>query len=299
LQLSLAELSRQFGAHSVFVTLTCAGNRRSEHSRVKPVSGVQWQSQAIGNARWTGPRLSDVLRKAGPLPGASHVWFEGLDEVPHEGGIIPFGGSIPLAAAMGDSVAAPGVLLAHQMNDVPLPPDHGFPLRTVVPGYIGARSVKWLGKIIVNDRPSDNHFVATAYKLVTESTDEQWRAAPPLNEYVMNSVTCLPQAGARVKPGLATVRGFALAPGAGRRLVSRVDVSADGGASWVRARLDTPRQAHCWQLWTAGVPVTAATKSLLVRAVDDAGAMQPQTVDWNLKGYMFNGWHETPLQVES
>ena len=89
----------------------------------------------------------------------------------------------------------PGALLATGMNGQPLTPDHGFPLRTVTPGYIGARSVKWLGKIVVSDRPSPNHYVATAYKLVEAGTDEEWATSAPLEEYVMNSVTCIPAAG--------------------------------------------------------------------------------------------------------
>lgn len=296
LELSLKELKEKFGNHSVFATMTCAGNRRSEHSEVKPVSGVQWQSGAIGNARWTGPRLGDVLKAACVQPGAKHVWFEGLDQVERETGVIPFGASVPIAKAMANSKQDLGVLLAHKMNDEPLPPDHGYPLRTVVPGYIGARSVKWLGKIIVSDRPSDNHYVATAYKLVTESTDEQWQAASPLYHYPMNSVICNPAEDGPVEPGRLTVRGYALPPGERGSSLEQVEVSIDDGKSWKVAELTSAANPNCWQLWSVTVNVAADTESILVRATDQRGRTQPEKTPWNLKGYMFNAWHRRQLK---
>ena len=189
-----------------------------------------------------------------------------------------------------------GVLLAHQMNDEPLPPDHGYPLRTVVPGYIGARSVKWLGKIIVSDRPSDNHYVATAYKVVTESTDEQWKAAEPLYHYPMNSVICNPAQDGPVAPGSLTVRGYALPPGERGSSLKKVEVSIDNGKSWQAAELTSAHNPNCWQLWSATVKAAADTESILVRATDQRGQSQPENTPWNLKGYMFNAWHRRRLQ---
>ena len=296
LEFSLDELREKFGNHSVFATLTCAGNRRSEHSAVKEVSGVQWQSGAIGNARWTGPRLGDVLKAACVQAGAKHVWFEGLDEVQRDTGVIPFGASVPLEKAMKNAGNDLGVLLAHKMNDEPLPPDHGFPLRTVVPGFIGARSVKWLGKIIVSDRPSENHYVATAYKLVTESTAEQWQSAAPLYHYPMNSVICNPAENGPVAEGPLTVRGYALPPGQRGSAIEKVEVSVDNGQSWQAATLTTASHPNCWQLWQATVSVSKSTESILVRATDQRGQSQPEKTPWNLKGYMFNAWHRRQLK---
>jgi len=116
LVLSLAELGR-FEQFAVTATLTCAGNRRSEHSRIKPVKGVQWREGAIGNAKWRGVRLSDLLKKAGVRESAKHIWFEGLDTVEEGGKTFSFGGSIPLEKALLDRDAAPGALLATTMND--------------------------------------------------------------------------------------------------------------------------------------------------------------------------------------
>ena len=297
LQLGLDQLQQEFPTQLVTVTMTCAGNRRSEHSLVKPVGGVPWQAGAIGNAEWSGAKLSDVLRKAGVRQGAKHVWFEGLDEVQRPGGVIPFGASIPLEKALHDADSVPGALLAYAMNGETLPPDHGFPLRTVVPGYIGARSVKWLGRIVVRDRPSSNHYVAKAYKLVTDGTDEEWSNAPPIQNFVSNSVTCFPAAGTSVRPGKVTARGYALAAGLEGRTVAKVELSTDGGRVWTQANLVTPARPFCWRLWQTELDVSSETSQLIVRTTDSAGNRQPESVAWNLKGYLFNAWHRTPLRT--
>ncbi|MEK6236854.1 MAG: molybdopterin-dependent oxidoreductase, partial [Planctomycetales bacterium] len=128
LQITLGELKEKFAKRTIVATMTCAGNRRSEHSLVEEVSGVQWSDGAIGNARWGGVVLAELLKKAGVKENAKHVWFEGLDQVKRKGNIIPFGASIPMDKALANSAAMPGTLLAHEMNGQPLLPDHGFPL---------------------------------------------------------------------------------------------------------------------------------------------------------------------------
>ena len=297
LTISLRELRTGFSQRSFVATLTCAGNRRIEHSAVKKVSGVQWQAGAIGNAKWSGVTLSDLLKKAGLKEAAKHVWFEGVDQIKRSSGVIPFGASIPIEKAMSDEGTMPGALVATAMNGQPLPPDHGFPVRTVVPGFIGARSVKWLGKIIVSDQPSPNHYVATAYRLVKESTPENWAAASILYDVPLNAITCLPEQGAMLKGGRVAVSGFALAPASKGQTVRRVEISADGGKHWSDAAFTTPAVPFCWRLWTAKVALKQTTADLIVRATDSAGNVQPQSVPWNLKGYMFNAWHHTRVDV--
>jgi sulfite oxidase len=297
LQLSLAELNCGFQHVSIVATMTCAGNRRSEHSLVKPVKGVPWREGAIGNARWGGVRLSDVLKQAGLRDSAKHVWFEGLDQIERSGGTIPFGGSIPIQKALDDTQAMPGALLTTQMNGKPLTPDHGFPLRLVVPGYIGARSVKWLGRIVVSDRPSPNHYVATAYKLVEQGTKLEWAESGPIYRYPINSVICTPATGGKLQAGKAVVAGYALPPGHAETTIARVEVSANGGRTWTRAKLTSAARQYCWQLWKAEVPVTPRTTELLVKATDSHGHTQPATVDWNLKGYLFNAPHRVQVDV--
>ena len=294
---TVAKLTERFPKYKTTATLTCAGNRREEHSRIKPVKGVPWQAGAIGNAVWDGVRLSDVLRAAEVEAGAKHVWFEGADQIEHNSGVIPFGASIPLEDAMRDTKNIPLPLIATGMNGESLPPDHGYPLRTVVPGVIGARSVKWLRKIIVSDKPSTNHYVATAYKLVTDGADEEWAAAPPLHHFALNSVLCQPARLARFTVGQHAVRGYALPSGLPDHPVSKVQLSTDGGKTWTTARFNSPASPLCWRLWTAKVAITERTREIIVRAADARGNMQPEAVAWNLKGYMFNAWHRTPVEI--
>jgi sulfite oxidase len=291
LSLSLKELSEGFEQQSVVATMTCAGNRRSEHGVVKPVKGVQWREGAIGNAKWSGIRLSDVLKRAGVKAEAKHVWFEGLDEITRSSGVIPFGASIPLEKALADTASSPGALLTTMMNDYPLTGDHGAPLRTVVPGYIGARSVKWLGRVVVSDRPSSNHYVATAYKLVERGDPLEWSEQGPIYRMPLNSAICLPQSGSTRKPGQVSVSGYALPPGSPGATIAKVEVSVDGGDSWLVAKITSPVRENCWVLWQARVPVNVGFNGLAVRATDSNGKTQPKTVDWNLKGYLFNAWH--------
>lgn len=299
MKLSLTQLQDRFRKTSVVATLTCAGNRRREHSQTLKVGGVQWAEGPIGNARWGGVALSEVLKAAGVKENASHVWFDSLDKVVKDDRTFPFGASIPLATAMKDHKAAPGAMLAWEMNGQPLPPDHGYPLRTVVPGYIGARSVKWLGKIIVSDRPSPNHFVATAYKLVTVDTPDEWQQQLPIYRYAVNSAICVPAESAKLKPGRQRLAGYALPNGGGEQRIERVEVSVDGGKKWQRAELTSPGRAFCWQLWQADVDLSAGDHRLMVRAIDTAGNVQPEAIGWNRKGYLFNAWHQVPVQVGS
>lgn len=295
LSISLGELDGMFESTSVVSTMTCAGNRRSEHGLVKPVGGVPWKAGAIGNARWSGVRLSEVLKKAGLKENAKHVWFEGLDEISKGGGIIPFGASIPISKAMTDKEGTPGALLTTKMNDQPLTPDHGAPLRGVVPGYIGARSVKWLGKIVVSDRPSPNHYVATAYKLVREGTPVEWAESGPLYRFPLNSVICSPKPNAKVETGKVAVSGYAYPSGQPGTTIAKVEVSADNGRTWTTAKITSPLRENCWVLWNADTRLASSASELIVRATDSRGDVQPENADWNLKGYMFNGWYHVPI----
>ena len=277
--------------------MTCAGNRRTEFNEEQKVGGVQWGAGAIGNANWSGVSLADVLQQAEVLENAKHVWFEGLDQIKRKDGIIPFGASIPIEKAMVND--GPGsVLLCDQMNGQPLTPDHGYPLRTVVPGYIGARSVKWIGKIIVSDRPSTNHYVATAYKIVRDKTALDWNEAGPIYRFPINAAVCTPQSGSHVAPGQLTIAGYVLPTGVSKSRVRQVSVSIDDGKKWHIAKIQNNQSDFCWSLWNISVNVDSTVKQILVRAQDTSGGFMPARVPWNAKGYLQNSWFRSKLTVD-
>jgi sulfite oxidase len=232
--------------------------------------GIPWGAGAIGNGIWTGARLADVLAAAGVGAGARHVAFSGLDRTVVEGRTEPFAGSIPIEKA-----TAPEVLLAYELNGEALPPEHGFPLRVVVPGYVGARSVKWLDAISVQRDGSTSFFQIRDYALGGE----------PLGEQILNAAIC---------NTAGDVAGYALA-GAGASL-EVVEVSADGGRSWTIAAFDEHGdEPWSWRLWRAEVDLGSGPHELVVRASD--GSEQPTDVAevWNDRGYMNNAWHRVQL----
>lgn len=300
LSLTLDEL-KDLPTTTTMATLTCAGNRRSEYNgpeyeNVPRVGGVQWEGGTIGNATWAGTLLASVLKRAEVKEGAKHVWFEGLDEIPKKGKITGFGGSIPIDKAMLDEGAG-APLLTHTMNGETLTPDHGYPLRMVVPGYIGARSVKWLGKVVVSDRPSPNHYVDTAYKIVKRTRSIDWAESGPIYRFPINGAICTPTAASNVNAGEIELSGYALPTGRSGSAIKEVLLSGDMGKTWTRADLMGESHEFCWQLWKAKVKVTAATKTIMMRASDSSGGFMPARVPWNAKGYLRNSWYRLPIQV--
>jgi len=192
------------------------------------------------------------------------------------------------------------VLLAYEMNGHPLPPHHGFPLRVLVPGYIGARSVKWLGGIVLQDAPSTNYYQARAYKMFpphiqAESAD--WTQGQMLGALPLNSVIFHPSEGELLKAGPISIQGYAVA-GGGHQL-ERVELSSDGGATWTQAMwLEQPRP-WTWCFWEVTMPLGPGTHQLIVRAWDSAGCTQPEDVRqvWNWKGYQNNAWHRVNVVI--
>ncbi len=306
--LTLEDLAQRFERTSVLATLVCAGQRRSELLEVAPVPGeLPWNAEAVSTARWEGWRLSDVLLAAGLREGAAHVASEGHNRVEQNGQRFRFGTSIPLAKAL-----APEVLLADTMNGEPLPREHGAPLRLVVPGYIGARQVKWLRRIEVRDAPSENYYQAKAYRLYPSGQGDEPDPATgfALGEASVNCLICDPSDGARVDGDRITVRGYAY--GGGGRPIVRVEVSVDGGQRWTVARFDdlagdgTPHVAadpfagrFAWRFFSADVTCPAgADIEVVARAWDEAANTQPASTRevWNVKGYMNNAWSRVRLE---
>jgi sulfite oxidase len=284
LDLSSVTLREALPARDVTATLQCAGNRRAGLIAIRDIPDAEpWGPGATGTATWTGVALADVLELAGPLRGAAHVGFSGADLCPEASPAECFGGSIPFEKA-----CRPEVLLAWAMNGEPLPHVHGAPLRVVVPGYIGARSVKWLERIEVRSRPWQGYFQEVAYRLLPEDGVPGPGAGISLGLVALNSDVLSPRDGETVAAGPVEVRGYAFA--GGERSVARVDVSLDGGASWSQAELLDDLGRWAWRHWRITLNLTPGEHEIVVRAWDSSAATQPEdeAALWNPKGYVNN-----------
>jgi sulfite oxidase len=284
LELSFSTLREAFREREVTATLQCAGNRRAGLTAIREIPGeAPWGPGATGTATWRGVALADVLALACPLPHAAHVGFDGADRSPEAKPPQSFGGSIPL-----DKARRPEVLLAWEMNGEPLPPVHGAPLRVIVPGYIGARSIKWLERIEVRSRPWQGYFQHVAYRLLPEDGTPGPGAGMPLGLVALNADVLSPADGATVAAGPLEVRGYAFA--GGERYVARVDVSLDAGASWAQAELLDDLGPWAWRQWRTTLDLAPGDHEILVRAWDSSAATQPEdpAALWNPKGYVNN-----------
>ena len=289
LTLSLSELRERFTTHSLTATMQCAGNRRAGLIAVRDIPGEDpWGPGATSTAEWTGVSLARVLDAAGVRPGAAHVAFSAPDVSQIADPPQPYGGSVGLGKAL-----AGEVLLAWAMNGELLPAMHGAPLRVVVPGYIGARSVKWVERVTVQAEPSGNYFQATAYRLLPAEADP--KAAGPgdglsLGAVPVNADILRPDGRTVLPAGSTEITGYALA--GDDRDIARVDVSADGGRTWVQADLGASAGPWAWRLWRTALDLPAGETVITARAWDTAANVQPEHAEhlWNPKGYINNSW---------
>lgn len=306
-EFSLDDLKTKFPKHSVAATMQCAGNRRDEMTAVKPVKGGSWELGAISNAEWTGVRLSDVLCECGldtrKEVEAKHVVFEGLDSDALTK--QTYGASIPIDVLE----RVPDVLLAYEMNGEELPLDHGYPIRVIAPGIVGARNVKWLGRVMLSQEESTSHWQRRDYKGFCPSVDwdtVDFSTAPAIQELPVISAICSCTPSQNV-PNALHVEGYAWS-GDGKAIV-RVDVSADGGRTWTAATLrrkledseiehtDSPRnRTYDWTRWYIDIPTSTDHAEVVCKAVDSAYNTQPERVEsiWNLRGVLNNAWHRVP-----
>jgi sulfite oxidase len=293
---SLDELSQSFPRRQVTATLVCAGLRRNEFLSLGPLPGeLPWGPEPAGTGEWTGVALGDLLRALEVAPTAGHVEFIGLDQVERHGRRFGFGSSIDLAKALGDEV-----LLATHLNGAPLTREHGFPLRAVIPGWIGARSVKWLGRINLRDDPTPNYFQSQAYRVqrqVDSANPRDVSRGEALAEVPVNAVILEPLSGQSFARGRVRLRGWAM--GSAARRVTLVEVSSNAGVDWAPARLLPQESAWTWTFWEAAVELAPGHHTLVVRATDSSGATQPSSITetWNVKGYCNNAWHQVPIVV--
>ena len=327
---TLQELREKFPAYKVTAVLQCSGNRRKHMTNAGlKTNGLQWNVGGISCAEWEGVRLADVLKDAGfPVhearegvdTGAKHVWFSGLEA---------YGASIPLETAVDPRA---DVLLAYGMNGQPLPRDHGFPLRALVPGTVAARSVKWLSKIVLSDEESPSQWQRRDYKLFGPNVGAaaDWDSAPAIQEMpITSAITSIKvakededkkdetKADKAVQPEkAATLQGYAFS-GGGRKIV-RVDVSLDNGKTWDQAELlddcdpkdggdDSPckgRKHWVWQRWkyNGQLPMDEQRgekrcSTVVVKATDEVYNSQPEHHQgiYNLRGNLATAWHRVSV----
>ena len=288
--LTLAELSK-LETHSVVNTLECAGNGRAFQNPKVP--GVQWAKGAVSTGRFTGPRLRDLLTRAGVKPSGKHVMFRGLDEVP--GKVPPFIRSIPFEKAMD-----PGTLIATQLNGSPLPKHNGFPARALVPGWIGAASCKWITEIKVLDKEFDGNFMNPGYRMPHQPVKPGEAVKPedthPVTELNVKSMIVSPTEGAKTTSTMIDLQGFAWA---GEADVEKVEISADGGATWKPAQLGKENSRYAWRMWTYKWKAPKAGEyTLSSRATDSKGRTQPATPVWNPSGYLNNAIDTVKIHVQ-
>jgi len=270
--------------------LECAGNGRSF---LEPkVKGVQWGVGGVGNAEWTGVPLSILLDRAGVKSRALEIIFEGADRGRLEDpksprGEINFARSIPLDKAR-------DVLLAYKMNDVDLPPEHGFPVRAIVPGWYAVASIKWLQRIIVTDKPFNGYYQTLDYAFWKREGEQARLTA--LSEIQTKAEIIQPSDGEVVAANSnVRIRGAAWT---GDGEIRKVELSTDGGKNWKETKLLGESKPNAWRLWEFDwkAPARSGKATLIARATDSNGRTQPLERDPDRGTYMIN--HLLPIVVE-
>jgi len=275
---------------TVFATVECAGNGRSF---LKPqVSGVQWGAGAIGHAEWTGVPVRVLLQEAGLKPEAVEVVFEGADEgsEPDHPEAMHFARSLPLAKAL-----QPETLLATRMNGELLEPSHGFPLRLFVPGWYGVASVKWLSRIEAAARPFQGYFQTKKYTVQEKGLGGVETVA--VGAMAVKSEIIRPRGGETLPVGTNRVFGVAWA---GEEAVGGVEVSTDGGRTWLEAELIGLRAPYSWTLWEyLWEAARPGEHELMARAKSASGRIQPLAHEPLNGGYMIHFVRPMAVRVES
>ncbi len=291
LTLSLADL-KKLELHSVINTLECAGNGRAFQQPHVP--GVQWERGAVGTARFSGPRMRDLLQRARVKSTGKHVMFRGLDEVP--GKVPAFIRSIPLEKATDADT-----LVALEMNNAPLAKHHGSPARALVPGWIGAASCKWLTEIKVLDKEFEGNFMKPGYRMPNQPVQPGADVNPddthPITALNVKSIIAGPIDNSIVRSRSVHVHGAAWA---GEADVARVEISTDGGSTWQPAQLGREQSKYTWRLWNYSWRAPRSGEyTILSRAADSHGRTQPQTAAWNPSGYLYNVVDQVKIHVQA
>lgn len=311
-RLTLRQLVEQYEQITVPITLVCAGNRRKEQNQVRKSKGFSWGAAGVSTALWTGVPLYEIIKRAIPKRGAKYVCMEGADKLPNG----YYGTSVKLNWALDPNR---GFMLAHGMNGEMLTPDHGKPLRVVIPGQIGGRSVKWLKKIIVTEAPSenwyhiyDNRVLPTMVSPEESANNESWWMDERYAIYDLSTNSAIAYPAHDEKISIAhgeefyKAKGYAY--GGGGRRVTRVEITLDKGRSWLLANIEYHEDLYrdhpdenqklfggrldmswrescfCWCFWELDIPIAKLKDSsdIMVRAMDDSMNVQPRDMYWSV-----------------
>jgi sulfite oxidase len=287
---TLAELER-LPQVTIPATLECAGNGRAFFRPAVP--GIQWSRGAIGNAEWIGPRVADVLALAGADRSAPFLEIDGADT--GAGSTPDFIRSLPMQKALD-----PSTILALHMNRRPIPDIHGFPARVIVPGWCGSNFVKWVTRLSPAPQRHSGFFMNPAYRFpktpVAPGSSAPASDLEPIEGMPVKSTITSPEDQASLPPGTRLIRGFAWA---GEELIDRVEVSTDGGSRWSDAELSPQKFRYAWRLFQYHwQPEGPGYYTILSRATDSAGRVQPVVAAWNPSGYLWNAIDRVGVKVE-
>lgn len=325
LKITLTELIEEYKQITAPVTLVCAGNRRKEQNVVRKTKGFSWGAAGLSTALFTGVMMSDVIKKARPKRKAKYVCMEGADKLPN--GF--YGTSVKLNWVLDPNR---GIMLSYQMNGEMLRPDHGKPLRAVIPGQIGGRSVKWLKKIIVTEAPSDNWYHIYDNRVLPTTVSPEESAKEPkwwlderyaIYDLSPNSAICYPAHGETLSLTSGKqqycAKGYAYS-GGGRR-ITRVELSLDKGVTWRLANIDYPEDRYrevdkslfggqidmswrensfCWCQWAVEFSLDELkdAKDIVLRSMDESMNCQPRDMYWSVLGMMNNPWFRVTITRE-
>ncbi|KAF4982077.1 hypothetical protein FZEAL_2229 [Fusarium zealandicum] len=328
IKMTVRDLIHDYEQATYPVTLVCAGNRRKEQNMVRKSKGFSWGAAGLSTALWTGVPIGDLLAAARSKRGARYVCFEGADKLPNG----YYGTSIKLNWCMDPNR---GIMVAHMMNGETLHPDHGKPVRIIIPGQIGGRSVKWLKRIIVTSEPSDNWYhIFDNRVLPTMITPEASADLPDVwkdEKYAIydlnaNSAICYPAHEEKLSlldvPASYKVRGYAY--GGGGRRITRVEVTLDKGKSWTLSNVRYPEDDYrfapegdtlyggrvdmwwretcfCWCFWELDIPMDELREAddIMIRAMDESMMVQPRDMYWSVLGMMNNPWFRVVIHKQA
>jgi nitrate reductase (NAD(P)H) len=324
--LTLRQLMSEYEQITCPITLVCAGNRRKEQNQVRKSKGFSWGAAGVSTALFTGVVMADVIKRARPLKKGRYVCMEGADKLPNG----YYGTCVKMNWVMDPNR---GMMLSYKMNGEMLRPDHGKPLRAVIPGQIGGRSVKWLKKLIVTEGPSgnwyhiyDNRVLPTMISPEESANNSKWWTDERYAIYDLstNSAIAYPAHGEQISlySGQEKYRARGYAYGGGGRRVTRVEITLDKGKTWRLADIDYAEDRYreseqdlyggrldmswretsfCWCFWALDIPMSELkdASDIFVRAMDESMNVQPRDMYWSVLGMMNNPWFRVTISVEA